>query len=348
MQFSYILVGVCDKWDALIYKDLKLKAGLLLDFPSDTIYHPSFYGLKSFSQCQSESKVALLISFANSGEILGHLFGHRLHDLQILCWRPIYPLISPARICVSVFNNFLAGMVHILFNCNLSLGGSLTNAFQFHDAVLMSVVLSESLFFKFLPSLWRFGIAFVNQLHNQHGVVFSWCTFKWWKRLDFHGLVLDWFRPSVVFLAAFHSSSAASVGAGSFNFCESNDFVSVCDCLSQVNIDSLSVYTDGSLRNLSTVDCRAGAAVFFEDIDLGVGVGVQGLMLFTLVKLQAIALALECVSAACSVNLFLDSQAALDACKSELSLVCSNFHNQCWVEHWHIRNVIHSKNLRVS
>ncbi|KAG9294787.1 hypothetical protein G9A89_000150 [Geosiphon pyriformis] len=131
-----------------------------------------------------------------------------------------------------------------------------------------------------------------------------------------------------------HSSSTVSVGASPLNFYESDDFVAACGYLSQVDINSLSVYTDGFLKNLGTVNCRAGAAVFFENIDLGLDVSVQGLVLSTLAELQAIALALECVSAACSIDLFLDSQAALDAFRSELSL--------------HIRNVIHSKNLRVS
>ncbi|KAG9285432.1 hypothetical protein G9A89_010907 [Geosiphon pyriformis] len=159
MQFGYIPVGVCNKWNALIRKGLKLKAGLLIDFPSDTIHHPSFYGLKSFLQCQSET----------------------------------------------------------------------------------------------------------------------------------------------------------SVGTGLLNFCELDDFVATRGCLSQIDVNSLSVYMDGSLKYLGTVDCRAGAVIFFEDINLGLGVGVQGLVSSTLVELQAITLALECVSAAYSVNLFSDSQAALDA-----------------------------------
>ncbi|KAG9296722.1 hypothetical protein G9A89_001354 [Geosiphon pyriformis] len=139
-QFGNIPVSVSDKWDALIYKGLKLKAGLPIDFPSNTIHHPSFYGLKSFSQCQSE----------------------------------------------------------------------------------------------------------------------------------------------------------ISVGAGSLNFCESDNFVAACGRLSQVDINSLFVYMDGSLKNLDTVDCKAGAAVFFEDIDLGLGVSVQDLVSSILAELQAIALALKC------------------------------------------------------
>ncbi|KAG9302716.1 hypothetical protein G9A89_005190 [Geosiphon pyriformis] len=49
-----------------------------------------------------------------------------------------------------------------------------------------------------------------------------------------------------------------------------------------------------------------------------------------------------------SVCLFSDSQAALDACKLELNLMCSDFRNWCWVKCWHINNIIHSKNLEVT
>ncbi|KAG9288571.1 hypothetical protein G9A89_008443 [Geosiphon pyriformis] len=116
----------------------------------------------------------------------------------------------------------------------------------------------------------------------------------------------------------------------------------------EIGADSLSVYTNGFLSNLGSVGCRAGAATFFEDIYLGLSIGVLGLMLFTLVELQAIALALECVSLLCSVDLFLDSQSALNACRSELGLACFNYYNQCWIKCCHITNVICNKNLRVS
>ncbi|KAG9296700.1 hypothetical protein G9A89_001332 [Geosiphon pyriformis] len=280
-QFLYLMSA-----NALIRKDLKLKAGLLMDFSTS------------------------LISFANFDGILGCLFSHRSHDLQVLC-------------CVS--NNFLAGMVCILLDCNLSLDGFLASAFRFCNRIPMSVILGKSLFFKFLPFLWRFGIAFVNQLHDCHGI--------WWKRLDSRGPVPEWFGLSVAFFMASHSFFTASVGADPLNFCESDDFVTAHGRLFQ---------------NLDTVNCRAGAAVFFEDIDLSLGVSIQDLVSSTLAELQAIALALECMPAAHSIDLFLDSQAALDAYRSELSLICPDFCNRCWVERQHIRNVIYSKNLRVS
>ncbi|KAG9301418.1 hypothetical protein G9A89_018090 [Geosiphon pyriformis] len=81
---------------------------------------------------------------------------------------------------------------------------------------------------------------------------------------------------------------------------------------------------------------------------MSLGVGVSGLMLSTMAELQAIALTLECVPVFSNVHLFLDSQSALDACKSELGLVVPDFRNRCWVECQHIANVIYSKSLRVT
>ncbi|KAG9303375.1 hypothetical protein G9A89_013701 [Geosiphon pyriformis] len=69
---------------------------------------------------------------------------------------------------------------------------------------------------------------------------------------------------------------------------------------------------------MGMVNRKAGAAVFFKDINLGLSVGVFGMMSFTLAELQAIALAFECIPLFSSVWLFTDSQAALDAYKSEL------------------------------
>ncbi|KAG9291177.1 hypothetical protein G9A89_013049 [Geosiphon pyriformis] len=329
-QFSFILVGVCAKWDALVCKGLKLKSGLPLDFPSDTLHHPSFYGLKFFSQVQSECKVASLISFVNSGGILGRLFSHKSHDLQVWCWHSIHPLNSPVRVNISVSNNFLAGLVCILLDCNLSLGGSFVSSFQSSGSAPMSTVL--------------------DQLHDRHGAIFDWYTFKHWKRLDPRGPILEWFRLVTAFLDGAslpYNDRFVSDSAVHRDIFGSANYASVCGRLSQVISGSLSVYTNGSLRSLGSAECRAGTAVFFEDIGLGLGVGVSGLMSSTLVELQAIALAMECVPFFCSVCVFSNSQSALSACESELNLVCPDFCNQCWIEHQHIANVIHSKNLRV-
>ncbi|KAG9296330.1 hypothetical protein G9A89_014922 [Geosiphon pyriformis] len=263
-QFLYLVSAVLYLIiDALIRKDLKSKSGLPLDFPSDTIHHPSFYELKSFAQIQSESKVTSFICFANSVGILGHLFSHRSHDLQVSCWHPVYSLSIP---------------VHL------------------YGRVSMFAVFSEFRFIKFLSSLQQYGIAF-------------------WKRLDPCGLTFEWFVLSVEFLLGMSSSCApppALVGESLQNILDSPGSVLVYDQLFQVLSGNISVYTDGSLMNLSTENCTAGAGVFFSDIDLGLGIGVLGLLSSTLVEMQAIVLALECVFYFSSVYLFSNSQAALD------------------------------------
>ncbi|KAG9304443.1 hypothetical protein G9A89_020005 [Geosiphon pyriformis] len=234
-QFSFVSVSMCNKWDALICKGLKSKSGLPLDFSSDTIYHPSFYELKFFAQIQSESKVASLICFANSVGILGRLFSHRSHDLQVLCWHSIHPLSIPVCVRVSLLNNFLVGVVCIFLDCNLSLSGFFDNSFWLCGGVPMFAILGESRFIKFLSSLQQYDIAFVNQLHDQHGAVFDWYKFKQWKRLNPHGPTSEWFVLSVRFLLGMSSpcaSSPALVGEGLQNIINSLGYVLVHDQLS--------------------------------------------------------------------------------------------------------------------
>ncbi|KAG9285638.1 hypothetical protein G9A89_009278 [Geosiphon pyriformis] len=60
-------------------------------------------------------------------------------------------------------------------------------------------------------------------------------------------------------------------------------------------------------------EIKCGAAVYFSNLDLGIGAKVGGLVFLTMVELQAIALALECVPPNSSVVVYSDSQAVLDA-----------------------------------
>ncbi|KAG9288228.1 hypothetical protein G9A89_021259 [Geosiphon pyriformis] len=152
----------------------------------------------------------------------------------------------------------------------------------------------------------------------------------WWKRLDPHGPTSEWFMLSVKFLSNTFSPCAPSpalADIGLQSILTSLGFVLVHNRLSQVLPSSISVYTDGSLTNLGTKNCMAGAGVFFSDIDLGLGIGVLGLLFSTLAEMQTIVLALECVPCSSCVYLFSDSQAALNACKLELDIVHPDFRN---------------------
>ncbi|KAG9306144.1 hypothetical protein G9A89_016048 [Geosiphon pyriformis] len=350
MQFSFILLSMCNKWNALIHKELKSKSGLSLDFSSDVLHHPSLYGLKTFEQVQAESKSAFIVSFANSVGILGHLFSHRFYNLQVLSWHPLYPLQFLVHIGVSPSNNFLAGVVYVFNDCDLFLGNSLASAFHFRGGTPMSFVLGKSRFHKCVSFLHHYNIAFVEQLCDRNSVNFNWKTFKRWKRLDPCSPVSAWFEASAYFLndvMPFLDDLPLRTICISSGILQSHEFGVISDSLLHVNTTCLSVFTDGFLSGLETVDMKAGAA-YFEDVDLGLGVEVSGLVSSMIAELQMIALALKCIPLSHSIDLFLDSQAALDVCRFESSLLGPDFRNHCWMEHYHIVNVICQKNLRVN
>ncbi|KAG9304897.1 hypothetical protein G9A89_010759 [Geosiphon pyriformis] len=146
-----------------------------------------------------------------------------------------------------------------------------------------------------------------------------------------HGLWLFInFLDSVV---SFPTHFSSVIGTEYLDILESSKFELIYNQLLGLKTDSIFVYTHGSLKSLGSVDIRAGAMVFFEDISLGLEIKVSGLMSFTLAELQAIVLAFECVSPNSLVGVYSDSQVVLDACKSELGIVYSDFRNCCWVEH---------------
>ncbi|KAG9292177.1 hypothetical protein G9A89_023897 [Geosiphon pyriformis] len=128
----------------------------------------------------------------------------------------------------------------------------------------------------------------------------------------------------------------------------SGEFSVVKDGLHDIWLDSFEVFTDGSLRNAGSVEVACGAAAYFPVLDMSIGVTVRGLLSSTMAELQAVTLALECVPSSSTVVLCLNSQAAIDACVSEMSLVASDFRNQYWLERCHIFNLVRDKDLSVS
>ncbi|KAG9306849.1 hypothetical protein G9A89_005750 [Geosiphon pyriformis] len=183
-------------------------------------------------------------------------------------------------------------LCNIQFIDNLFLGGSLANAFCHHSGTLMFLVLM--------------GLFSIEKPSN---IGSSWTH---------------------VFLGGASSLSICSLlsdNCGSLDVLQSHDFGVISDNLLCADVDYISVYMDRLLSGLETLNIKTGAAVFFEDISMGLGVEVSGLMSSTIIELQAIALALECVLSFQSVDLFLNSQAALDAYKLELKLAHPDFRN---------------------
>ncbi|KAG9302474.1 hypothetical protein G9A89_006438 [Geosiphon pyriformis] len=108
------------------------------------------------------------------------------------------------------------------------------------------------------------------------------------------------------------------------------------------------VYTDGSLKNAGSAEVAGGAAAYFLALDLSISVVVWSLLSSTMAELQTVALSLKCVLFSSTVVLHLDSQAAINACVSEMSLAIPDFCNQYWLERHHIFNLVRNKDLNVS
>ncbi|KAG9304656.1 hypothetical protein G9A89_020220 [Geosiphon pyriformis] len=317
-----------NKWDVMLKKGLKSKAGLSRDFPNKALCHPSLYGLKSFEQVQSKGKLAALILFSNSSGILGQLFEHRFLDLQILEWSPLNPLQFLVRLCVSSMNNFLAGVIKI-FLCNeLSLSNRLPNAFHSPGNFHVSSILRSSLHFNSVYSLKRFGVAFSNRL----------------------GPVPYWFMVVFDFLCGIEALLAGSVKStclSGVSILDSKEFSVVVSKLHKVLFNLFEVFMDDSLKNFGSVDVASSVVAFFSAIDMSIGIRVDGLLSSTMAKLQVIALSLECVSFSCTVIMYADSQVAIDACISEMSLSVPDFCSFCWLEKCWIFDLVHEKDLSV-
>ncbi|KAG9286858.1 hypothetical protein G9A89_012408 [Geosiphon pyriformis] len=315
-QYSYLVSTVLQPiWNVLVRKSLRSKACLLHDFLDAALHHPSLYGLKPFEQVQFKRKMAALIMFSNAFGVLGHLFSHRFLDLQF-----------PIRLHVSLVNNFLAGLVKIFLDNGLSLVNNLSTVFHNPGHFPMSAILGKSLYFDLIISLRCFGVVFGDQLFDKKG--------------DLCGPVPCWFAVSSEFLRSkgFSSfGSADSVELLGLDILGFGEFSAVRDGLHNMWSSFFKVFMDRSLKNFGSTEVASGTAAYFLALDL------SSLLLSTMAELQTVALSLECVSSLCIVVLHLDSQAAINACVSEMSLAAPNFHNQCWIERHYIFNLVKMK-----
>ncbi|KAG9304053.1 hypothetical protein G9A89_005963 [Geosiphon pyriformis] len=280
-QYSYLVSAILQpiisyqtqfSYNVMIKKGLKSKAGLFHDFPDAALYHPSLYGLKTFEQMQSEGKIAALVFFSN----------------------------FPVKLHVSSVDNFLARIVKIFLNNELSLVNNLPNAFCSPGFFLISSILGNSLYFNSDQSLRRFGVAFSDHFLSKKDGVLDWKIFHCWKRLNPRGLIPYWFLIASEFLL-------------------SNMFSVVKDGLHDVWSDCFKVYTDGSLKEAGSANVTCGTAVYFPALNLSIGIAIHGLLSSTLAELQAVALSFECVLSSCKLILHINSQTAINSCLLELS-----------------------------
>ncbi|KAG9294665.1 hypothetical protein G9A89_008144 [Geosiphon pyriformis] len=239
IQFNFVLLNVCHKCDVMIRKDLKLKACLPHDFPDVVLHHPLLYGLKTFEQIQSESKLATVISFSNALSILKHLFNHKFLDLQIMGWALMNLLQFSVRLRVSPVNNFLAGVVKVFLYNELSLANNLPNAFHSLSGFLMLLILEDTLYFSFVHSLKHFGVVFNDRL------------------LDKKGQTSQFLHNSGT-----RSSNIANFGwLHGLSILNSLEFSVVQSSLHEIWSSLFDMFTDGSLRNFGSADVTSSTTV---------------------------------------------------------------------------------------
>ncbi|KAG9302707.1 hypothetical protein G9A89_005181 [Geosiphon pyriformis] len=272
-QFSLVFSSICWHWDAMIKKNFKSKTGLFQDFPNEMLYHPLLYDLKTFEQIQAEAKSASVINFLM---LLGLLVS----------------FLDTVRLWVSPSNNFLAEIVHIFLNNNISLVNNLPSAFFNLGRYSVFGVLGSSLYYDQVTNMTK-----------------SWT--------DKHsGIGRNWISKDLCLLASSGNNPMVDVN----DVLIFSQFSNVKNSLLEIWSNSIFVFTDGSLKGLGSTDVAGGAVTFFPEIKLGIEIKIVGLLSLTMNELQAVALALECVLSFCSVEVCLDSQAALDACVLELKI----------------------------
>ncbi|KAG9291341.1 hypothetical protein G9A89_003445 [Geosiphon pyriformis] len=213
---------------------------------------------------------------------------------------------------------------------------NLPTAFRSPGHFLLFSILGKSLYFDLVKSLRHFGVTFGDRLFDKK---------------DPRGPVPYWFLVSFEFLKSQSCSFSGSIGSAEklgLDILESGEFSAVKDELHNIWSGFFEVFTDGFLRNADSAEVTCGAAAYFPVLNKSISVAVSGFLSSTIAELQAVALALECVSSSSTVVLRLNSQTAIDACVSEMSLVTPDFRNQCWLERHHIFNLVRDRDLSVS
>ncbi|KAG9304162.1 hypothetical protein G9A89_019724 [Geosiphon pyriformis] len=253
----------------MLCKVLKLKANLPKDFLNKALYHPEFYGLRTFKQVLTENLMANLVKFSNIGGVLGKFFDHRAMDLQLASWMLWHPLLFLVQIPILPMNCFLAGAMRALMLYNLSLSDTFPNVFCAGTSVPILDVLDLD--------------GYLN------------------KRLNPRGPVPVWFVSLANFVEGGVLGGALTLHSTQVNsFC---DVGFVAGHLFASESNSVEVYTDSFIKSFGSIDTCGGTAAYFPDADVNISVHVHGLLSSMLVELHAIALALECVPAS-SATLF--------------------------------------------
>ncbi|KAG9294912.1 hypothetical protein G9A89_003252 [Geosiphon pyriformis] len=163
-------------------------------------------------------------------------------------------------------NCFLAGTTCALNLCNLSLGGNLPNGFQTKNNIAVLNVLSSKSYLSVIRSLKKEPVSvwFVSLV----------------KFINESGLL----NSILLFFCSILADSPC-------------DFGYISKYLLDSGLNFIIIYMNGSIKNLGLLGACGDTTAYFPDVNISIGVKVNGLLSSTLVELQTIALVLECVPA---------------------------------------------------
>ncbi|KAG9299499.1 hypothetical protein G9A89_020670 [Geosiphon pyriformis] len=329
-----VLLSISGSKISIAKKDDLAKAYLDVKFFSNVVLRKAITK-KQFLYLVSANLLASLVKFVNTDKILSELFEHRAMELQTTNWMFWHLLKFPIKLLVNSANCFLAGVICTLKLYNLLLSDDLFDVFWTGNSITVLDVLSFESYLGIVKSLKRYDVVFANQFLDHHSKCFI-------------GLVSAWFASLVKFIINGGLSNSVILFFYSIPTDSLCDFGYIGEHLLNSGLGSITIYTDNSIKNLGSLCVRGSVAAYFLDVDTNVEIKMDELLLLTLVKIQAIALALECVSVSQLVDLYTDSQALLELCKFTSSMAGSDFHDKCWIEKEHIYHVIIKKGLLIT
>ncbi|KAG9291415.1 hypothetical protein G9A89_021833 [Geosiphon pyriformis] len=221
-------------------------------------------------------------------------------ECKVLCWTLLNSLQYSVKLRVNTSNNFLVSVVCIFLDNKLSLDNKLPCAFCSSGCFPMLLVLDNPLYFNVVCSLKIADVAY--------------------------GSMPLWFLKASTYLnSCLHASPPVSLASVCASVLNSTSFANIHKEIHRLWADKIDIYTDSFLKDLGMFQVMCGAAAYFLSLNKDLGVEVHGVLSSTLAKLQAVALALECV----------------------LASVSPDCRNNCWIERCHVIDLIKSKDLTV-
>ncbi|KAG9307481.1 hypothetical protein G9A89_017311 [Geosiphon pyriformis] len=165
----------------------------------------------------------------------------------------------------------------------------LDKQFAYLVSAILFLIVSYCTQFNFIPAESK--SASVVSFANSIGILDQLFSHKFYdlqKWMDPRGPISVWFEIFACFLDGLVFSFDDSLlldGLTSFDIRQSHVFSVIGENLLQASTAHFSVYTDGSLSGLNISGMKADTAVYFEDVDLDIGMRVSGLVSSTMAEL---------------------------------------------------------------